>query len=122
MFGGSWGSTLAIAYAEEHPARCLGLMLRGICLMQKHEIDWFLYGIRIFFPEAWENFAHFVPPDERRDLLAAYGRIFAGDDDVRKRDAIRIWANYESTCSVLLPSMPIHAKRQATISTGLALR
>src|SRR5262249_6032471 len=55
VFGGSWGSTLAIAYAEEHPECVLGLMLRGICLMQRHEIEWFLYGIRVFFPEAWQK-------------------------------------------------------------------
>ena len=104
VFGGSWGSTLAIAYAEDHPERCLGLILRGICLMQKHEIEWFLYGIRIFFPEAWETFAGFVPAEERKDLLGAYSRIFAGQDEARKLDAMRIWAQYESTCSVLVPN------------------
>jgi proline iminopeptidase len=105
VFGGSWGSTLAIAYAEEHPERCLGLILRGICLMQKSEVDWFLYGIRIFFPEAWETFAHFVPQGERRDLLAAYSRIFEGTDAARRLEAIRTWAQYESTCSVLVPNI-----------------
>ena len=104
VFGGSWGSTLALAYAEEYPERCLGLILRGICLMQRHEIEWFLYGIRIFFPEAWETFAGFVHADERRDLLAAYGRIFEGADEARKLDAIRVWAQYESACSVLMPN------------------
>jgi len=121
VFGGSWGSTLAIAYAETHPERCLGLILRGICLMQKHEVDWFLYGIRIFFPEAWETFAHFVPSNERRDLLSAYTRIFAGSDEARKLEAIRTWANYESTCSVLVPNpeaAQIHDDRHRT---GLAL-
>jgi proline iminopeptidase len=103
VFGGSWGSTLAIAYAEAHPERVLGLILRGICLMQKREVEWFLYGIQVFFPEAWEKFAHFVPPEERRDLLAAYTRIFEGADEMRKREAIRTWAHYESTCSVLVP-------------------
>jgi proline iminopeptidase len=105
VFGGSWGSTLAIAYAQVYPERCLGLMLRGICLMRKQEIDWFLYGIRILFPEAWENFAAFVPPEERMDLLGAYTKIFKSDDEARKLDAVRVWANYESTCSVLIPSM-----------------
>jgi proline iminopeptidase len=103
VFGGSWGSTLALAYAEAHPKRCLGLMLRGICLMQKHEIEWFLYGARILFPEAWETFAGFIPPEERRDLLAAYNRIFHGSDEARKLDAVRVWAQYESSCSVLVP-------------------
>src|ERR1700733_1624620 len=122
VFGGSWGSTLAIAYAEEHPECCLGLILRGICLLQKHEIDWFLYGIRIFFPEAWETFAHFVPAEERRDLLAAYGRIFEGSDEQRKKDAIRTWAQYESTCSVLVPNAEAaQGASDDTHRTGLAL-
>jgi proline iminopeptidase len=106
VFGGSWGSTLAIAYAEEHPEKCLGLILRGICLMQKHEVDWFLYGIRILFPEAWSKFANFVAPEERRDLHEAYVKIFQGSDEKRKLEAIRTWANYESNCSVLIPATP----------------
>jgi proline iminopeptidase len=122
VFGGSWGSTLAIAYAEAHPEGCLGLILRGICLMQKHEIDWFFYGIRIFFPEAWETFAHFVPPDERRDLLEAYTHIFKGSDEARKREAIRIWAQYESTCSVLVPNAEAaQMSSDEAHRTGLAL-
>ncbi|HEY4125367.1 MAG TPA: prolyl aminopeptidase [Rhizomicrobium sp.] len=122
VFGGSWGSTLAIAYAEEHPDRVLGLMLRGICLMQKREIDWFLYGIRIFFPEAWETFAHFVPAEERRDLLGAYVKIFQGSDQKRRAEAIRTWAHYESTCSVLVPHIDTAlASSDETHRTGLAL-
>lgn len=104
VFGGSWGSTLAIAYAEAHPERCLGLMLRGICLMQKHEIDWFLYGLRIVFPEAWDNFSNFITPEERGDLLSAYLKIFQGHDEKHKLDAIRTWAGYESACSALIPN------------------
>ena len=63
-FGGSWGSTLAIAYAEEHPQRCLGLVLRGIFLCRRSEIEWFLYGLRGVFPEPWEKFAGFLPREE----------------------------------------------------------
>ncbi|MGE3623805.1 MAG: prolyl aminopeptidase [Bdellovibrionales bacterium] len=124
VFGGSWGSTLAIAYAEAYPERCMGLMLRGICLMQKYEIDWFLYGIRMFFPEAWETFALFVPSAERHDLLSAYCRIFEGSDEKRKREAIRVWAQYESQCSVLLPAHdpgPMLAPTDERHHTGLAL-
>src|ERR1700723_428780 len=80
VFGGSWGSTLALAYAQTHPAKCLGLILRGICLMQKRELHGFLYVTRNVFPEAWEKFAVFLPADERHDLLAAYNRIFHGGD------------------------------------------
>ncbi len=103
VFGGSWGSTLAIAYAEAHPERCLSLTLRGICLMQKRELDWFLYGIRIVFPEAWAKFADLIPAAERHDLLSAYIRRFESADENIRMEAIRNWANYESSCSVLRP-------------------
>jgi proline iminopeptidase len=103
IFGGSWGSTLALAYAETHPGVCLSLTLRGICLMQKREVDWFLYGIRNIFPEAWEKFANLIPPSEQHDLLSAYARLFASTDADKRLEAIRNWANYESSCSVLRP-------------------
>jgi proline iminopeptidase len=105
LFGGSWGSTLAIAYAETHPGRCLSLALRGVCLFQRREIDWFLYGIRTVFPEAWEWFANLVPPEERQDILSAYIKRFESKDEPRRLEAIRVWANYESTCSVLRPDL-----------------
>jgi proline iminopeptidase len=74
VFGGSWGSTLAIAYAEAHPERVIGLCLRGIFLCRKFEIDWFLYGMRAIFPENWRRFAEHLPPEERGDLLTNYHR------------------------------------------------
>lgn len=103
LFGGSWGSTLAIAYAETHPDRCLGLILRGICLLQQREVDWFLYGIRNVFPELWQEFHDFVPPEEQNDLLSAYLKIFLGPDSEQRRDATRLWLRYETSCSTLLP-------------------
>ena len=80
VFGGSWGSTLSLAYAQAHTARCLGLVLRGIWLVSDAEIDWWLYGIRNFFPREWEAFAAHVPAEERGDLLAAYARRLSSDD------------------------------------------
>src|SRR5512147_231141 len=74
VFGGSWGSTLALAYSEAHPQHCTGLILRGIFLCRRSEIDWFLYGLRTLFPEAWRVFAGYIPEGERGDLLAAYYR------------------------------------------------
>ena len=62
VFGGSWGSTLALDYAATHPRRCAGLVLRGIFLCREEEIDWFLYGVRRVFPEAWRAFSEFLPP------------------------------------------------------------
>ncbi len=104
MFGGSWGSTLAIAYAEAYPERCLGLVLRGIFLCRKHEIDWFLCGVRVVFPEAWEAFAGHLPPEERGDVLRNYFRRLVDPDPAVHMAAARAWSVYEGTGSTLLPS------------------
>jgi proline iminopeptidase len=104
VFGGSWGSTLALAYAQHHPARCLGLVLRGIFLCRKSEIDWFLYGLRAIFPEPWERFAGFLPPAERGDLLGNYYRRLVDPDPAAHMPAARAWSVYEGSCSTLLPS------------------
>jgi proline iminopeptidase len=103
-FGGSWGSTLALAYAETHPTRCIGLILRGIFLCRRSEVDWFLYGIRSVFPEAWRSFAGFVPEHERGDLLNAYYRRLTDPDPAVHMPAARAWSTYEGACSTLLPS------------------
>lgn len=104
VFGGSWGSTLALAYAEAYPARVRGLILRGIFLCRKSEIEWFLYGIRNVFPEAWRAFAEFVPAGERGDLLDAYHRRLTDPDPAVHMPAARAWSTYEGACSTLLPS------------------
>ncbi len=104
VFGGSWGSTLAIAYAEAHPDRCTGLILRGIFLCRQSEIDWFLYGLRTFFPEAWRAFAGVIPEAERGDLLTAYHRRLIDPDPAVHMPAARAWSVYEGSCSTLLPS------------------
>src|SRR5207248_614954 len=74
LFGGSWGSTLALAYAEAHADRCLGMVLRGIFLARPAELDWFMHGMRIIFPEAWRAFTNFLPASERKELLTSYYR------------------------------------------------
>ncbi len=103
VFGGSWGSTLAIAYAQAHPERCLGLVLRGIFLCRKSEIEWFLYGLRSVFPEPWEKFAGFLPRDERDDLLGNYHRRLIDPDPAVHMPAARSWSVYEGSCSTLRP-------------------
>lgn len=104
IFGGSWGSTLALSYAVRHPQRCLSLILRGIFLCEREEIDWFLYGMRHIFPEAWEQFASLLPEDEQDNLLDAYyRRLTDPDENVRLQAAIR-WSLYEGACSSLLPN------------------
>ena len=104
VFGGSWGSTLALNYAVTYPARCRALILRGIFLCRQSEIDWFLYGIRQVFPEAWRSFAAAIPEDERGDLLTAYYRRLTEPDPAVHLPAARCWSTYEGACSTLLPS------------------
>ena len=104
IFGGSWGSTLALAYGEAHPNRCLGFILRGIFLCRKQEIEWFLYGLRNFFPEAWNNFVRLLLPTERDNILSAYYQRLLSPDPTVHMPAARAWGAYEGTCSTLLPS------------------
>jgi len=104
VFGGSWGSTLAIAYAIAHADRCMGLVLRGIFLCRQSEIDWFLYGVRNLFPEAWGAFASHIPEAERADLLTAYHRRLTDPDPAVHMPSARAWSIYEGSCSTLLAS------------------
>lgn len=121
VFGGSWGSTLAIAYAEAHPERCLALVLRGIFLCRASEIEWFLYGLRNVFPEPWEKFAGFLPPEERGDLLRNYHRRLIDPDPAVHMPAARSWSVYEGSCSTLLPSPDTVAYFAGdTVALGLA--
>ena len=103
VFGGSWGSTLALAYGQAHPERCLGFVLRGVFLGRRSEIDWFMTGMRQFFPEAWRAFAEHIPEAERDDLLQAYHRRLNDPDRTVSLPAARQWARYEKACSSLLP-------------------
>ncbi len=121
LFGGSWGSTLALAYAERHPERCLGLVLRGIFLCRPQEIDWFLYGIATVFPETWRSFAEFLPEDERGDLLSGYHRRLIDPDPEVHMPAARSWSVFEGACSTLLPSPEtVAAFSDARVALGLA--
>lgn len=104
VFGGSWGSTLALGYGESHPERCGGLILRGMFLCRRSEINWFLYGLRTLFPEAWRAFADVIPASERHDLLAAYYKRLTDPDPKVHMPAARAWSVYEGACSTLLPS------------------
>jgi len=103
VFGGSWGSTLALLYAAAHPENCVSLVLRGIFLMDQAEIDWFLYGMKHIFPEAWEAFATFIPEAERDNLLTAYHRRLTSNDPHVQLEAAMRWSGYEGACSSLLP-------------------
>ncbi len=104
LFGGSWGSTLALAYAQAHPDRVLGCVLRGVFLGRKLEVDWFLHGLAAVFPDAHATFVEFLPPAERDDVLASYLRRLASPDPAIHMPAARAWSVYEGSCSTLLPS------------------
>lgn len=121
VFGGSWGSTLALTYAETHPERCLGLILRGIFLCRKSEIDWFLYGLRNLFPEAWQKLVEPLSEDERHDILAAYYQRLLNPDPEIHMPAARSWGIYEGSCSTLLPNPSVvNYFASDTVALGLA--
>ena len=103
LFGGSWGATLALAYAETYPQRCAGLVLRGVFLATPREIDWFMHGMGRIFPEAWHALHSFLPEDERDDVLGAYYRRLTDDDPAVHLPAAYAWDRYETACSTLLP-------------------
>ena len=104
LFGGSWGSTLALAYAQAHPQRVRGLVLRGVFLGRDSEVDWFLGGLAQIFPDAHANFTGFLPEEERADVLGAYIRRLNDPDPSVHMPAARAWSVYEGSCSTLLPS------------------
>lgn len=104
LFGGSWGSTLALAYAQAHPERVRGLVLRGVFLGRPAEVDWFLYGLAAVFPDAHAAFVGHLAPAERQDVLGAYLHRLTDPDPAVHMSAARAWSVYEGSCSTLLPS------------------
>ncbi|QJD99917.1 prolyl aminopeptidase [Massilia forsythiae] len=103
VFGGSWGSTLALAYGQAHPERCLGFVLRGIFLCTRAEVEFFLYGVQWFYPELYDDFVSPIPPEERGDLLQAYARRLLCDDPRQYWPAARAWSRFEGRRVFLLP-------------------
>lgn len=104
VFGGSWGSTLALAYAETHPKRVMGLILRGIFLCRPQDIRWFYQeGTSRLFPDAWEDFLEPIPPTERADLVRAYYRRLTGEDELERLRAARSWSVWEGSTLSLEP-------------------
>ena len=104
VFGGSWGNTLALAYAETHPERVTALVLRGIFLLRPHELRWFYQeGANFVFPDVWESFLAPIPEGERGDLMTAYYRRLTGADPAVREAAGRAWATWEATTITLLP-------------------
>jgi proline iminopeptidase len=104
LFGGSWGSTLALAYAQAYPDRVSGCVLRGVFLGRPREVAWFLDGLAAIFPDAHAAFTQFLPEAERGEVLGAYLRRLTDPDPAVHMPAARAWSVYEGSCSTLLPS------------------
>lgn len=102
VFGGSWGSTLGLLYAQTHPQRVSGLILRGIFLAREHDVRWFYQqGTSRLFPDYWEKFIEPIPEDERDDMIAAYYRQLTGEDEMQKMRAARAWSTWEGMTATL---------------------
>lgn len=104
VFGGSWGSTLALAYAIKNPTKVLGLVLRGIFLLRKSEVDWFYQsGAHNLYADAWETYWGHIPEEERGDLVAAYYKRLTGPDMSARLKAAIVWSQWEAKTSRLFP-------------------
>ena len=105
VFGGSWGSTLSLSYAITHPDRCKGLVLRGIFMIRKKEIDWFYQeGTSNIYPDAWEHYLKPIPEDEHHDLVEAYYKRLTSEDENVRIEAAKAWSIWEASTSKLLQS------------------
>ena len=120
VFGGSWGSTLALAYAQKHPERVSELVLRGIYTVTRAELQWYYqFGVSEMFPDKWEKFQAPIPEAERGDMIAAYRKRLTGDDPVARIEAARAWSVWEGETITLLPN-PALAETHADDHFALA--
>ncbi|MBB4065572.1 prolyl aminopeptidase [Gellertiella hungarica] len=104
VFGGSWGSTLALAYAETHPERVTELLLRGVYTLTRAELDWYYqFGVSEMFPEKWERFIAPIPPEERHEMMLAYNRRLTGSDRALQIACAKAWSLWEGETITLLP-------------------
>ena len=122
VFGGSWGSTLSLSYAITHPDRCKSLVLRGIFMIRKKEINWFYQdGTSNIYPDAWEHYLRPIPEDERHDLVAAYYKRLTSNDDSVRIEAAKAWSIWEASTSKLIQSEEsIHAFEDAKVAEAFA--
>ncbi len=125
VFGGSWGSTLSLAYAQAHPDRVSALVLRGIFLCRPNEIRWFYQegeGASAIFPDVWEEYVRVIPYAERGDMLSAYHRRLMSDDEAVRLEAAKAWSIWEGSTSKLFPDQQLidHAG-EAHFALALAL-
>ena len=124
IFGGSWGTTLGIAYAEAHPAPCLGLILRGIFLCRRSEFEWFLWGVQTFFPDEFRKLVAPLKPEERENwqtILKAYAKLLTDPDPAVYMAAAKVWSCYEGAMATLLPNPAVVAEfAKDNMALGLA--
>ena len=104
VFGGSWGSTYALAYAQAHPERVLGLILRGIFLCRDEDIQWFYqFGASRLFPDRWADFVQVIPEDERADMVGAYYKRLTSENEIERMAAAKAWSIWEGSTATLRP-------------------
>ena len=102
LFGGSWGSTLSLLYAQAHPDRVVEMILRGIFLCRKEDLHWFYQaGASRLFPDEWERYVKPIPQDQRNDFIKAYYRLLTSDDEIKRMGAAKAWSGWEGACSTL---------------------
>lgn len=105
LFGGSWGSTLSLVYAQTHPERVLGMILRGIFLCRPQDLQWFYQGgAAHVFPDYWQDFLQPIAEEDRGDLIKAYYSLLTGDNDLLKMSAAKAWSLWEGRCATLRPN------------------
>ncbi|WP_046118372.1 prolyl aminopeptidase [Ensifer aridi] len=110
VFGGSWGSTLALAYAETHPERVSELVVRGIYTLTKAELDWYYqFGVSEMFPDKWERFIAPIPPEERHEMMRAYHRRLTSEDRATRLAAAKAWSIWEGETITLMPELSTSA-------------
>ncbi len=108
LFGGSWGSTLSLLYAQQHPDRVLGMILRGIFLCRQQDLNWFYqYGASQVFPDYWEDFIEPIEADQRGDMIRAYYQLLTGDNELAKMNAAKHWSIWEGRCATLKPNADV---------------
>jgi proline iminopeptidase len=121
VFGGSWGSTLALAYAHTHRERVSGLILRGIFTLRRQELDWYYrQGASNFFPDKWEAFTRDLPADAVADPILSFYRRLAKDDRAARLAAARAWSIWEGETSTLLPEGPAHGHAEERFALAFA--
>lgn len=120
VFGGSWGSTLALAYAEKHPDRVTELVLRGIFLLRQQELQWFYQeGASRMFPDAWQPYVEHIPAEERHDMMSAYQKRLLADDEAVRLAAAERWSVWEGSTCHLYPDLK-HIEETADPEFALA--